>query len=47
MGRTCNTYGREEECVQGFGGKARKKMRPLGEPRRRRVKNFKIDLREM
>jgi hypothetical protein len=25
MGRTCSTHGGEEECIQGFGGKARMK----------------------
>jgi hypothetical protein len=25
MGRACNTLGREEESVQGFGGKTRMK----------------------
>jgi hypothetical protein len=25
MGRACGTHGGEEECIQGFGGKARRK----------------------
>jgi hypothetical protein len=25
MGMACRTYRREEECIQGFGGKARRK----------------------
>jgi hypothetical protein len=25
MGRACITYGEEEECIQDFGGKARRK----------------------
>jgi hypothetical protein len=40
-------YGREEECVQGFGGKARKKQRQQGEPRHRWVNNIEMDLKEI
>jgi hypothetical protein len=36
--------GREEESVQGFGGKARKKE-PLGRPRRRWEDGIRMDLR--
>jgi hypothetical protein len=25
MGRACSIYGRDEECIQGFGGKASRK----------------------
>jgi hypothetical protein len=25
MGGTCSTYGKEEECIKGFGGKANRK----------------------
>jgi hypothetical protein len=38
MGRTCNTNGREEECI--YDG-------PLGRRRRRWVDNIKMDLREI
>jgi hypothetical protein len=44
MGRTCSTHGREEECIHGFGGKARRKentRRPRWED------NIKTDLREI
>jgi hypothetical protein len=40
--RECSTHGRDEECIQGFGGKAR---RPLGRPRPRWVDNIKMNLR--
>jgi hypothetical protein len=30
MDRTRGTHGREEECVQNFGGKSRKRERQLG-----------------
>jgi hypothetical protein len=25
MGRTCSTHGEEDECIQDFGGKAKRK----------------------
>jgi hypothetical protein len=25
MGKKCSRHGKEEECIQGFGGKARRK----------------------
>jgi hypothetical protein len=36
---------REEECIQGFDGKARRKI-PLGRPRCRWEDNITMDLRE-
>jgi hypothetical protein len=36
----------EEDCIYGFGGKARMKE-PPGRPKRRWEKNIKIDLREI
>jgi hypothetical protein len=36
---------REEECIHGFGGKARRK-RPLGRPRNNWEDNIKMNLRE-
>jgi hypothetical protein len=44
MGRERSMHGREEECIQGFGGKARRK-RALGRPRRRWEGSIKMDLR--
>jgi hypothetical protein len=46
VGGTCGTHGREEECVQGFDGKAKGK-RPLGRPRRRWEDGIRMDLREI
>jgi hypothetical protein len=42
----CGTYGRGEECVQGFGGKPEGK-RSLGRPRRRSENGIRIDVREI
>jgi hypothetical protein len=42
----CSTHGREEECIQDFGGKP-EGNRPLGRPRRRWEDNIKMDLREI
>jgi hypothetical protein len=44
--RTCSTRGRDEECIQGFGGKARRKE-PLGTPGYRWEDNIKMDCREI
>jgi hypothetical protein len=38
-------YGRQTECIQDIGGKARK--RPIGRPSHRWVDNIKMDLREI
>jgi hypothetical protein len=46
MGRACNTHGKEDESVQGFGGKIQKKS-PLVRPRRRREDGIRMDLREI
>jgi hypothetical protein len=46
MGMACSTNGREEECIQGIGGKTRRKE-PIERPRNRRVVNIKMDLREI
>jgi hypothetical protein len=46
MGGACNTYGRKERCIQGFGGKP-EGNRPLGTPRRRREDNIDMDLQEV
>jgi hypothetical protein len=45
MGRACSALGGAGECIQGFSGKVR--WKPLGRPRRRRVDNIKMDIREM
>jgi hypothetical protein len=45
MGGACSTYGREERCVQGFGGKPEGK-RPLERLRCRRENNVKMDVHE-
>jgi hypothetical protein len=42
MSRECSTHGREEECIQGFGGKDRR-GKPIGSLRC----NIKINLREI
>jgi hypothetical protein len=43
MGRACRTNRGDEECLVGMPeGK-----RPLGRPRRRRVDNIKMHLREI
>jgi len=46
MGGACNTYGGEDMCIQGFGGKPRGK-RPLGRPTRRCEDNNQTDLQEV
>jgi hypothetical protein len=45
MSRAHGTHGKEE-CIQDFGGKARRKE-TLGRPKRRWVDNIKMDLREI
>jgi hypothetical protein len=42
----CGTHVRGEKCVQGFGGKARKK-RPLERPKPRWEEGIKMDLWEI
>jgi hypothetical protein len=44
MGRACGTHGDEEECIQGFCGKARRKVQ-LGGTRHRWEGNIKMNLR--
>ena len=46
MGKTFGTYGRQQNCIQSFGGKPEGK-RPLGRPRRRREYDIKIYLQEV
>ena len=46
MDGICSTYGGEQRCMQGFGGKPEGK-RPLGRPRRRWEDNIKMDLQEV
>jgi hypothetical protein len=46
VGRARSTNGRGEKRVQGFGGKARRKI-PLGRPRRRWEDGIRMDLREI
>ena len=46
MGRTGNTYGAIQKCIQSFSGKPEGK-RPLGRPRRRWEDNIKMSLREV
>jgi hypothetical protein len=43
--RSYSTRGGKEKCIQGFGGKARRK--PLGRFTRKWEDNIKMDLREM
>ena len=45
MGEACSTYGREESCIQGFGGKPEGR-RPLERLRYRWENNVKMDLHE-
>jgi hypothetical protein len=45
MGRACSTNGGEEECLEDFDGKARRKETPR-RPRCRWVDNIKMNLRE-
>jgi hypothetical protein len=40
------SHGREEECIQGCGGKDRRKE-PLGRPRSRLEDNIEINLRDI
>jgi hypothetical protein len=42
----CSMRGGDEECLQGSGGKVRKR-RPLGSSRRRWEDNIKIDVGEI
>jgi hypothetical protein len=46
MGRACNTNGGEEECIQGFGGRA-KREQTTRKTSRRWEDNIKMDLREI
>ena len=46
MGGACSTYGEEEKCIQGFGGKPKGK-KPLGRPRHRWEDNIKMDLQKV
>ena len=46
MGGVFITYGGEERCIQGFGGKPEGNS-PLGRPKRRLENNIKIDLQEV
>jgi hypothetical protein len=44
MDGACNTYGKQEKLIQGFGGESCWKERTLGRTRRRRKDNIKMDL---
>jgi hypothetical protein len=44
--KVISTYGGEEMCIRGFGGKPEGK-RPLGRPRRRWEDIVKMDLKEV
>jgi hypothetical protein len=44
VGRACDTHGRGEESVRGFGGKGK---RPLERTRRRWKDGIRMDLREI
>jgi len=46
MGVARSTYGREERCIQSYGGEPEGK-RPLGRPRRRWKYYSKMDLQEV
>jgi hypothetical protein len=45
MGRECSTNWGQEDCLYDLSGKSRRKERPLGRLRRRRLDNIKTDLR--
>jgi hypothetical protein len=45
MDRASSTHGVEEECIEGFGGKAKRKD-TLGTHRRKGEDNIKMDLRK-
>jgi hypothetical protein len=46
MGRACSTHGEKRKAYRIFVGMSEGK-RPLGRPRRRRVDNIKMDVREV
>jgi hypothetical protein len=46
MGKACSVIGREEECIENFGGKSRSKENATRLTRKREY-NIKIDLREI
>jgi hypothetical protein len=46
MGGACSTYGGEERCLKGFGGKPEGK-RSFGRSRRGLEDNIKMDLQEV
>jgi hypothetical protein len=46
MDRVCSTHGGGEECIQGFDGKARRKV-TRGRSRSRWEDNIKMGLREI
>jgi len=46
IGWACGMYGREERCIQSFGGK-HQVNRPLEKPRHTREGNIKMDLEEV
>jgi hypothetical protein len=46
MSNVCSTHGAEEECIQYFRGKARRKE-PVERPLRRWEYDVKMDLREI
>ena len=46
MGGACSANGREERCIQGFGGETEGK-RPLGRPPGGWEDNIKMDLQEV
>jgi len=46
MGGACSTYGGDERCIQGLGGKPEGK-RPLGGSRRRLKDNIKMEFQEV
>jgi hypothetical protein len=46
VGGACDTHGRGEKSIQGFGGKARRKE-PLERPRHKWEDGIRMDLREI
>jgi len=46
MGGAGSTYGEEEKCIQGFGGKPKGK-KPFGRPRHRWEDNINMDIQEV
>ena len=47
MSGACGNYGRQQRCIQGFGGRPEGNI-PIGRPLRRKWEdNIKMDLQEL